>query len=476
MNVFRNFRLFGPIRHPLWLLSPILLACTNTVRREDCVDSQPDTNAKIRNGSMDSKLVEQNQPEQDPLYQMRAWFARLVPDYQPKLIPAKDPASKAAVPVPSAAPTSTLDSSRVNDDSDKHICGQANANSPTGSAEHSALPAVGKQPSWQDSFSKWVQSDLLGLEAPLQSISKPAMACEFEVLLNERQYPLGVEVAFECMEMIEHIEDLLSVYRASSQFSKINQFGSERSVYVDPKTLEVVLLAQAAYKWTDGCFDMTAGSLSEVWGFSRRQGAMPTQPQIDAALQSVGTQFIEVDEVQSTIRLTRPGLKLNPGGIGKGYALDRAARILLGQGINDFMIHGGLSSIVARGNRQGASADWTVALKHPWRTEELIETIPLRNQAIGTSGSGKQFFHFGGKRYSHIIDPRSGWPAEQMMSVTVICPSCAAADAIATGLFVMGVEKSREFCERYSEVAAVLIFQDAKSGSQRIEHLNWHLI
>ncbi len=476
MKVFRNFRLLGLTRHPLWLSQTLLLACTNTAHREDCVVSPLDTNAKIRNGSMDSKLAEQNQTEQHALYPMRTWFSRLVPDYKPKLVSSKDCAANTAVPAPNADQTSALDAKGVDEEADKDLRGQAKANSSAGFADRNTAPVMGKQPTWQESFSSWVQSDLLGLEAPLQSISKPAMACEFEVLLNERQYPMGVEVAFECMEMIEHIEDLLSVYRASSQFSKINQFGSERSVYVDPKTLELILLAQAAHTWTDGCFDMTAGSLSEAWGFSRRQGAMPTQQQIDAALQSVGTQFIEVDEAQSTVRLTRPGLKLNPGGIGKGYALDRAARILLGHGINDFMIHGGLSSIVARGNRQGACSDWTVALKHPWRTEELIETIPLRNQAIGTSGSGKQFFHFGGKRYSHIIDPRTGWPAEQMMSVTVICPSCAAADAIATGLFVMGVEKSREFCERYSEVAAVLIFQDAKSGSQRIEHLNWQLI
>ncbi|MFO0942229.1 MAG: FAD:protein FMN transferase [Pirellulales bacterium] len=404
---------------------------------------------------MDSKLTKPTSNDNDLANQMRGWFSRLVPDFKPIETGSNQPAECESPESPDLKPSKSDD--------------EATTDSTTGSDKI-------RDSSWPGSISGWVQSSLLGLEVPLQSVSKSAMACEFEVLLNERQYPLGVEVAFECMEMIEHIEDLLSVYRASSQFSKINQFGGERSVYVDPKTLELVLLAQAAYAWTEGCFDMTAGSLSEAWGFSRRQGAMPTQQQIDAALEFVGSQFIQIDQAQSTIHLSRPGVKLNPGGIGKGYAIDRAVKILLRAGINDFMIHGGLSSIAARGKRQGVDSDWTVALKHPWRTEELIETIPLRDKAIGTSGSGKQFFHFNGRRYSHIIDPRTGWPAQQMMSVTVVCPSCAIADAVATGLFVMGVEKSVEFCERFSDVAAVLIFQDAKSGSQRIEHLNWNLI
>lgn len=330
--------------------------------------------------------------------------------------------------------------------------------------------------SWTDSFSDWLRSDVLGFNAPLQSISKSAMACEFEVLLNERQYPSGVEVAFECLELVEEIEDLLSIYRAGSQFSKVNQFGFEREVFVTPMTMQLLQLAMDVHSWTAGCFDITAGTLSEVWGFSRRQGAMPTQSVIENALRAVGTQHIQLDQQTSSIRLLQAGLKLNPGGIGKGYALDKACQILLRNGIHDFMMHGGLSSIIARGNRRGVDSDWTVALKHPFRTEELIENIPLRNQSLGTSGSGKQFFHFGGKRYSHIIDPRSGWPAEQMMSVTVVCPSCAVADAIATGLFVMGVENAIRFCERFPDIAAVLIYQDSKSGSQRIEHRNWHIV
>lgn len=366
---------------------------------------------------------------------MQDWFSRLVPDYDRNEGDQFQVEDQAAQPVPPAA--------------------TQNATGATLQHLASAIPLLNR---------------------PLQSISLPAMACEFEVLLNERQYAGGVEAAVESLAVVSRLEELLSVYRTHSDFSKLNLWAGQRAVQVERWTLELLQLAIDAHRWTSGCFDITAGSLSEVWGFSRRAGKMPDELQIQQSLENVGTQWVDLCAESKTVRFSRPGVKLNPGGIGKGYALDRVAEILLGRGIEHFMIHGGLSSIVARGQRQGASSDWTVAIKHPWRTEELLETIALRDQALGTSGSGKQFFHFGGKRYSHIIDPRTGWPADQLMSVTVICPSCAVADALATALFVMGRDAALEFCERHSSIAAILIYTDPKSGSQRIEHCNWSLV
>ena len=201
---------------------------------------------------------------------------------------------------------------------------------------------------------------------------------------------------------------------------------------------------------------------------------MPSPEQIQAALERVGTQHLHLDETASTIALGRAGVQLNPGGIGKGYALDCAAGLLVESGIEDFMLHGGLSSIVARGSRHGDPDDcWKVALKHPWRSDETLDTISLRDQALGTSGSGKQYFHFGGKRYSHLIDPRSGWPADDLMSVTVVCPSGGVADALATGLFILGRQAATEFCEAHPEIRAILVYADAKTGGQRIERRNW---
>lgn len=308
----------------------------------------------------------------------------------------------------------------------------------------------------------------------LWSVARQAMACEFEVLLNQHQYRVGPDRAVAALDIVESIESLLSVYRPQSDLSKLNQFGSQRPVLISYDTCAVIRLAQAIHGWTAGAFDLTAGTLSEVWGFSRRQGRMPSKDEIEQALQEVGSNWIEVDVANSTARLNRERVKLNPGGIGKGYALDRAAQQLAAGGVGDFMLHGGLSSVIARGHRNHprTGGGWLVALKHPWRWEETIGTIRLRDKALGTSGSGKQFFHFGGKRYSHIIDPRTGWPADCAMSATVICRSAAIADALATAFFVMGVEAVQRFCDAHKDISAILVHQDQATTKPMLTTFN----
>ncbi len=308
----------------------------------------------------------------------------------------------------------------------------------------------------------------------LLTISRQAMACEWEVLLNQHQYPFGAEEAMRALDLIEQLEALHSVFRTHSDLIAVNRFAAVRPVAVAHDTMVMLTLARDMHTLTEGAFDITAGSLSQTWGFSRRQGRMPTEGEIAKARQLVGTEFVVLDESQRLVELTKPGVTLNPGGIGKGYALDRAAGRLVSSGVLDFMMHGGLSSVVAHGNRQHSETGggWLVALKHPWRWEEQIGTIRLTNQALATSGSGKQFFHYQGQRYSHIIDPRTGWPAQGMMSTTVISPSAAVADALATALFVMGPERSREFCQQHPSVAAILVFNDSKSGATVTESHN----
>jgi thiamine biosynthesis lipoprotein len=312
------------------------------------------------------------------------------------------------------------------------------------------------------------------VERLLLSIARSAMACEFEVLLNQHQYSNGPERALEALEIIERLENKLSVYKTHSDLSLLNRFGAKRPVAISTDTLALLQLAQDIHGLTGGAFDVTAGSLSDAWGFSRRQGELPTPEKIASALEFVGSQLVQLDTALSQASLTRDGVKTNPGGIGKGYALDRAAHYLAQAGIDDYLIHGGLSSVIARGDRQHPSVGggWLVSLRHPLRLEQVLGTIRLRDQALGTSGSGKQFFHFGGQRYSHIIDPRTGWPAQGMLSATVICRSGAVADALATALFVMGSEKALEFCAQHPAISAILLVADKKRGHPRIELAN----
>ena len=317
-------------------------------------------------------------------------------------------------------------------------------------------------------------ADELPRESLLLSISRSAMACEFEVLLNQHQHAQGADRAIEALDLVEQLEARLSVYRPHSDLSLLNRFGSLRPIPLSSDTLTMLQLSQDIYRLTAGVFDITAGKLSEVWGFSRRQGAVPTAEQIAEALQCVGSQLVELDAAHSQARLLRQGVQTNPGAIGKGYALDRAAQHLAAGGIADYLLHGGLSSVVARGQRQHplTGGGWLVSLRHPWRLEQVLGTIRLRDAALGTSGSGKQFFHFGGKRYSHIIDPRSGWPAQGVLSATVICRSGAIADALATALFVMGPRAAQEFCAEHPQIGAILVVASERSANPLIETHN----
>jgi thiamine biosynthesis lipoprotein len=299
--------------------------------------------------------------------------------------------------------------------------------------------------------------------------TRRAMACRFDVLLHPQRPEHGPEVAIESLELIEWIEQLLSVYIPTSDLSRLNARGHHDWVDVSLPAIEMLKLGCLIHQQTGGCFDMTAAKLSEVWGFSSRQGRMPTPQEISKALAQVGTQHIELDEEHRRVRLTGP-VAVNPGGIGKGYAIDEAVAKFRDRGIEDFAIHGGKSSVSARG-RQLIDQDevgWKIAVRHPEQSERILGTLVLKDCALGTSGPANQFFYFRGERYGHIIDPRTGWPSRGALSVTVLHPSAAWADALATGLYVMGVQGALEYCASRPEVGYLAIVPGERIGQVEV--------
>ena len=171
----------------------------------------------------------------------------------------------------------------------------------------------------------------------------------------------------------------------------------------------------------------------------------------------------------TSIAFYRMGVELNLGSIGKGYALDRAAEILIEYELTEWLIQGGHSSVIARGGHNGL-AGWPVGLRNPLLPQRRLGTILLRDQALATSGTAVQHFRFEGKRYGHIIDPRTGWPIDTMLSVTVLAPTAAEADALSTAFFVGGVEIAQRYCSNHPSVSALLI--PPPSGGQRLEPVN----
>jgi thiamine biosynthesis lipoprotein len=186
---------------------------------------------------------------------------------------------------------------------------------------------------------------------------------------------------------------------------------------------------------------------------------VPDDEALRDALARVGSQHLLLDADAQTIRFARGGVEINLGSIGKGYAVDRAATILEARGVKDFLFHGGKSSVLARGSRIPPAAEanpWSVGVGHPLRPERRLGVLTLRNQAMGTSGTATQSFHHAGQRYGHILDPRTGWPAQGVLSVSVVADDAATADALSTALYVLGPEKAEAFCARHAEITAIM--------------------
>lgn len=307
---------------------------------------------------------------------------------------------------------------------------------------------------------------------PLLHVSRDAMACEFEIFFDPVRYPSGADVSVVALDLIAALEDQLTVYRETSEVSRLNAIASFRPVEVEAGLFQLLQRAQELSRQTGGAFDVTAGQLSKTWGFLRREGKVPTQPEIDDALATVGSESLELNAERQTVQFLKPGAELNLGAIGKGYALDRAADLLAEKGLGDCMLHGGNSSVLSRGQREEQVDHWTVALKHPLRPNDRLGEFYLRNQALGTSGSGSQYFHHGGRRYGHIIDPRTGWPAEAVLSSTVIAPTAAEADALATALYVMTLDEAAAFSRLRTDVAALLVTHGKHPGQIELHPFN----
>jgi thiamine biosynthesis lipoprotein len=303
----------------------------------------------------------------------------------------------------------------------------------------------------------------------LASVRRRAMACDFEVQLAATRDDGSMEHIFAALDLVEALEAQLTVYRDDSEVIRINRDAANQPVKVERRLFALLQQAEMLYRETAGAYDISSGPLSDAWGFSRREGRIPSDGEIAAAHDRVGMKFVTLDARRKTIAFSRSGICINLNSIGKGYALDRMAELLAMNSVNDYLLHGGKSSVLARGDQPGHFGEgWTIGLRHPLRPSERLAEFSLRDQALSTSGSGTQFFIRRGRRFGHILDPRTGRPAEGLYSATVIAPTAAEADALSTAFYVMGPDAVREYCSARPEIAALLVASDAREGDVRL--------
>ena len=290
-----------------------------------------------------------------------------------------------------------------------------------------------------------------------------AMACDFVVILNP-DFGDQIPVASESLETVHGLEQQMTAYRDDSEMSRINRLAFASPVSIEPMLFELLQRSKCISEETGGAFDPTSGPLIALWRDCRAEGRIPSPAEIAAAQSRMGIDKVALEKTDHTVRFLCDGLELNLGGIGKGFALDRIADELSDRGFTDFLLHGGHSSMIAGGNHTTCDG-WPVGIRNPLFPGEDWATLLLQDRALSSSGSGVQSFRIGGKRYGHILDPRTGMPAEGMLSVTVLAPTAAEADALSTAFFVMGLENARRYCDNRKQIGAVLIPPSKKGRS-----------
>jgi thiamine biosynthesis lipoprotein len=276
---------------------------------------------------------------------------------------------------------------------------------------------------------------------PAVALAREAMATRFEIVLPGASSPALRAAGEEALDEIERLEGQLSLYRATSEIAHANARAAREPVRLSPPVFKLLKHARQLRQETGGAFDITVAPLIKCWGFMNGSGARPDEDAIAAARQLVGMNLVELNENDFTIRFQRPGVMLDLGAIGKGFAIDRAVDILREAGVTDALVHGGTSSICALGCPPDADG-WKVAIEaHTLETGGAatpLAVISLRNESLSVSAVWGKMFQAGGKTFGHIIDPRTGWPADNAQLAAIILPSATEADALTTALLIDG--------------------------------------
>lgn len=254
---------------------------------------------------------------------------------------------------------------------------------------------------------------------------------------------------------IKRIEKLISSWDANSQTSEINRNAGIKPVKVDAELFQLIERSIGISKLTDGAFDISYASMDNIWKFDGSMEQMPSSAEITASVEKVGFQNIILNKENSTVFLKLKGMKIGFGAIGKGYAADKAKDLLISKGVPSGIINA--SGDMNTWGKQPNGKEWKVAITNPMDKNKIFALLPISNGAVVTSGNYEKYVKFNGKQFSHIIDPRTGYPSSGIISVTVFAPKAELADALATSVFVMGQEAGLDRINQLPKIECIII-------------------
>lgn len=290
------------------------------------------------------------------------------------------------------------------------------------------------------------------------------IACSSKPYYKETRFLMGTVVEIISQDMrandlafseIKRIEKLLNKFDPHSEVSILNAYGL---VKASPDTLRVIKISKEFNKLSDGGFDITVAPLVDLWKEAIKTKILPKETQIIQARQMLGSQNILIDEKKSAIKFLKKGMQIDLGAIAKGYAVDSAINKLKEQGVESALVNAG-GNIYCLGKKY--NRPWRIGLQHPRQMNKMTGYLDLSDQAVATSGDYQQYFIYQGKRYSHIIDPKTGYPVDNgVVCVTVIAGDATTADALSTSIFVLGKERSEVLAKIFPGVEVRIITKD----------------
>lgn len=274
----------------------------------------------------------------------------------------------------------------------------------------------------------------------------------------------------EVIAEVSRIEFLISDWKPASQVSQVNSNAGVRPVKVDKEVFELTKRALRLSKITGGAFDISFAAMDRIWKFDGSMTAMPTPEAIKRSVEKVGYKNIILDSVNSTIFLKLKGMKIGFGALGEGYAADRSRALMISRGVKAGIVNG--SGDMSTWGKQPDGTEWQIGITNPMKEDTLIAVVPLQEGSVVTSGSYEKFVEFNGKRYAHIINPATGYPATGLCSVTVFGPSAERANGFSTSMMVLGKEKAVKLIKQFPAYRYIIITDKGRVFSSSNLHFN----
>jgi thiamine biosynthesis lipoprotein len=286
------------------------------------------------------------------------------------------------------------------------------------------------------------------------------MGCHYEITVIAANQPEGDRLIDIAAGEVTRIEKLISEWDSTTQISHVNFYAGIRPVKVDKEVFDLIVRSIKISELTDGAFDITWAGMNQIWKFDGSMKRLPTQAEVAATVSKVGYRNIILDAKNLTVFLKLKGMRLGFGGIGKGYSADKGAELLKSMGVPGGIMNG--SGDITAWGVQPDGKPWMIGITNPFNKDKVFSWFPFNGKSIGTSGNYENFVEFDGKRYTHIIDPRTGWPVHGISSVTIFGPNAELSTALTKAIFVMGKDIGISLLKQFKGIEFIVVDEQGK--------------